>query len=513
MRGVALVGAIKSAALVEIVAPGRWWEEAAARVRRRVRLALERRVAPGVQEPSAIATAILIGDRGGLSDDTERRLQAAGTYHVIAISGGNIAILAGVLLGSLALIGVRGRFAAISALTVLAMYVVVAVRRRVGGACGAHGSGLPVGASHRSAHGTGERDRGDGWRPPDSVAVIARGRRLLAHVRRHRGDSGWPVARAIARVVGSCSGSRRARRVMCGRTRPGADWRVRLPACHCGGPPAEFRRATGHDRRPDCRDGGNRLRPGRTRRGREYVWLAHGRRCDGAHSHRLLARLRALVDVARAVAIDGGPRPCTTRRWPWRCGRVTTREVLLGFRERSVDAIAVAGESRAARQPVRRFSGLDRRGAVYMGAKRARHGPHPDDVRRGAGRRDARHVSERASPRHRHRRRRRRASTSAIASSARLCARAARHASTTSRSRTAIPIISAAPRRWFATSRRTRSGGASRSRITRRRPRCATRQTASALRGEPSSAAIGSTSAAWNCAFTIPRRRTGSVAG
>ena len=126
VRGVALVGAIKSAALVEIVAPGRWWEETAARVRRRVRLALERRVAPGEPEPSAIATAILIGDRGGLSDDTERRLQAAGTYHVIAISGGNIAILAGVLLGSLALVGIRGRFAAIAALTVLAMYVVVA---------------------------------------------------------------------------------------------------------------------------------------------------------------------------------------------------------------------------------------------------------------------------------------------------------------------------------------------------------------------------------------------------
>jgi competence protein ComEC len=37
---------------------------------------------------------VLIGDRSGLAPDDERRLQDAGTYHVIAISGGNIAVLA-----------------------------------------------------------------------------------------------------------------------------------------------------------------------------------------------------------------------------------------------------------------------------------------------------------------------------------------------------------------------------------------------------------------------------------
>ena len=47
---------------------------------------------------AAIVTAILIGDRAGLDDRVERDLQEAGTYHVIAISGGNIAILAGCLL-------------------------------------------------------------------------------------------------------------------------------------------------------------------------------------------------------------------------------------------------------------------------------------------------------------------------------------------------------------------------------------------------------------------------------
>ena len=41
-----------------------------------------------------MTTAVLVGDRSGLTPDDERRLQDAGTYHVIAISGGNIAILA-----------------------------------------------------------------------------------------------------------------------------------------------------------------------------------------------------------------------------------------------------------------------------------------------------------------------------------------------------------------------------------------------------------------------------------
>ena len=46
-------------------------------------------------------TAILIGDRSGLDRDTQRRLREAGTYHVIAISGGNVAILGALVLATL----------------------------------------------------------------------------------------------------------------------------------------------------------------------------------------------------------------------------------------------------------------------------------------------------------------------------------------------------------------------------------------------------------------------------
>ncbi|MBI1875725.1 MAG: DNA internalization-related competence protein ComEC/Rec2 [Acidobacteria bacterium] len=108
-RGPALSGYVKSAPLLETFAQGAWHAEAASAVRARVRRAVEATVGRWNAQSSAIVTAILIGDRAGLSAETERRLQEAGTYHVIAISGGNIAIFATILLGTarLARLGVR----------------------------------------------------------------------------------------------------------------------------------------------------------------------------------------------------------------------------------------------------------------------------------------------------------------------------------------------------------------------------------------------------------------------
>jgi competence protein ComEC len=125
-RGVTLVGAIKSAALVEVVARGPWWDEAAAGARARTRAALDRHVRPRGDQTVAIATAILIGDRDELDVEVEQRLQQAGTYHVIAISGGNIAILAGLLLATLGWAGVRGPWAWLVTIAALALYALVA---------------------------------------------------------------------------------------------------------------------------------------------------------------------------------------------------------------------------------------------------------------------------------------------------------------------------------------------------------------------------------------------------
>jgi len=86
------IGTIKSALLVSVT-PGASWDEVAARTRRHVRTVAATWLAPHSPSSQAVVTAILIGDRAGLDESITRRLQAAGTFHVIAISGGNIAIL------------------------------------------------------------------------------------------------------------------------------------------------------------------------------------------------------------------------------------------------------------------------------------------------------------------------------------------------------------------------------------------------------------------------------------
>lgn len=125
-RGVTLVGTVKSAALVDVVARGRWWEEAAAAVRAATRAAMKRHVAPRDDQAAAIAVALLVGDRAAISHETGRRLQEAGTYHVIAISGGNIAILAALVLGALRAVHLRGRVALLVTIAVLSAYALVA---------------------------------------------------------------------------------------------------------------------------------------------------------------------------------------------------------------------------------------------------------------------------------------------------------------------------------------------------------------------------------------------------
>lgn len=120
-RGIALLGSIKSASLVEITARGPWWQELLAAGRRRVRDAIARacRADP---EAGGVVTAILIGDRAGLSADVERRMQRAGTYHVIAISGGNVALFAALAWGLSRAVLRSRRLALASAFVIVAAY-------------------------------------------------------------------------------------------------------------------------------------------------------------------------------------------------------------------------------------------------------------------------------------------------------------------------------------------------------------------------------------------------------
>ena len=122
LRGTMLVGSTKSGALVEVIRHGSWMDEQLASVRAFARRAIHDTVGRWSTRSAAIVTAIVIGDRAGLDEGVQRSLQEAGTYHVIAISGGNIAILAGLLLGVFRLAGVLGRTAALVSMAALISY-------------------------------------------------------------------------------------------------------------------------------------------------------------------------------------------------------------------------------------------------------------------------------------------------------------------------------------------------------------------------------------------------------
>src|SRR4029077_14675864 len=121
-RGTRLVGTVKSGALVDLLERGSMLDEVMSAARAFARRAIAQSVAPWDPQSAAIVAAIVIGERAGLTQDVQRRLQEAGTYHVIAISGGNIAILAGLLLAMFRVVGWLGRGAMIAAIAALLAY-------------------------------------------------------------------------------------------------------------------------------------------------------------------------------------------------------------------------------------------------------------------------------------------------------------------------------------------------------------------------------------------------------
>ena len=125
LGGISLLGSVKSALLVQVVRRGSIAAEFAADMRQYVRRTVRRRIAPHSALSAAIVSAVLIGDRSGLPDDVRKRLQAAGTYHVIAISGGNIAILTTCLFVVLFPLGLSGRRGTLLTLVLLVAYASV----------------------------------------------------------------------------------------------------------------------------------------------------------------------------------------------------------------------------------------------------------------------------------------------------------------------------------------------------------------------------------------------------
>ncbi len=125
LRGVSWLGSVKSGALVEEVARGSLFSEWAAAARARARAA----VLVGMEgQPlrAAIVTAVLVGDRAGIPPDITERLQRAGTFHVIAISGGNIAMLTALVFGASTLARVPPRVGALMTTVAIGAYGFVA---------------------------------------------------------------------------------------------------------------------------------------------------------------------------------------------------------------------------------------------------------------------------------------------------------------------------------------------------------------------------------------------------
>src|SRR5439155_1692363 len=138
--------------VVAVVAHGNHIPGALASARAVVRRAVSATVAPWSPQSAAVVTAILIGDRAGLDDEMQRHLQEAGTYHVIAISGGNIAIFTVLIVMLLRRARIGPRASAIAVVCALISYaLLVGGGSSVGRATLMAGMGAVV-LAHINAH-------------------------------------------------------------------------------------------------------------------------------------------------------------------------------------------------------------------------------------------------------------------------------------------------------------------------------------------------------------------------
>ena len=90
----------------------------------RLRVWLGRSVARGVHgERAALLRGIVLGDDGGLSDGLRRRFRASGLYHLLAVSGQNVVLVAGGALALAWLLGLSRVVGHVGALVSIGAYV------------------------------------------------------------------------------------------------------------------------------------------------------------------------------------------------------------------------------------------------------------------------------------------------------------------------------------------------------------------------------------------------------
>jgi competence protein ComEC len=77
-------------------------------------------------ERGALLKATVLGDRSGLTPEMTQAFLDSGTYHILAISGLNVSLLAGTLFGLFRLLRVSGRLAAVAAALLVTFYAALA---------------------------------------------------------------------------------------------------------------------------------------------------------------------------------------------------------------------------------------------------------------------------------------------------------------------------------------------------------------------------------------------------
>jgi competence protein ComEC len=108
-----------------------------------LRRQLQRSVASGLSGyRAAVLEGVVLGEDSGLSDELRRRFRASGLYHLLAVSGQNVALVAGSVLLLVWLVGLPRLFGQVAALTAICAYVLAVgaqpsvIRAGVAGALG-----------------------------------------------------------------------------------------------------------------------------------------------------------------------------------------------------------------------------------------------------------------------------------------------------------------------------------------------------------------------------------------
>jgi competence protein ComEC len=115
----------KSARLVDALPPagGAPVREAASRLRERIRRLLTRHVLAGTER--GLVLAMVTGDRSEIDEATAEAFRASGTYHVLALSGAQVALVAGLLVGALRFLLVRPWLQAAATMAAVSFYAVL----------------------------------------------------------------------------------------------------------------------------------------------------------------------------------------------------------------------------------------------------------------------------------------------------------------------------------------------------------------------------------------------------